>query len=737
MEEVKEVESKEFTGNSVMSIKNLSVNFKVAEGTVNALDRVSLDLAYGETIGIVGESGSGKSTFANAMIALLPENAVISGDIVFEGERLPYLSNVGRKEKKRDVKILDAKLRAIRWKEISMIFQGAMNSFNPAYTIGKQLKQVFQIHTDFDLDQINKKMKEVVIKAGLNPSVLASYPHELSGGMKQRAVIALALALNPKMVIADEPTTGLDVVVQAKLISTLKKLRASGDLKSLVIISHDLGVVSQLADRVAVLYAGRLMEIGSVMDIYLNSRNPYTLALLENYPSMRKARERVLGIPGTPPDLLNPPKGCRFAERCKFADSICTQVDPPVVQISPGHFSACHFADKVNVKTAEKKYSATNDILSSHSSGGLPLIKTVDLTKFFGLRSSAAGSIFVQAGKKSVAHAVEKLNIEIKEGEIYAIVGESGSGKTTVGRLLLKSIEPTAGKLFFNIGEDKVLELSNKTLSNEKIREFRSMSQLIMQDPYDSLNPKMSVFDTVAEPIEALKLEKDPSRIEAMVSQSLESAGLSPASNYIFRFPHELSGGERQRVGVARALSVPSVKFLLADEPISMMDISLRAHFLNNILELRQNRKLSIVYITHDMASARYVSDRMLIMYLGMPVEEGETESVITNPLHPYTKALIQAVPEPNPTWKPERTGIIGEIGSIVNVPKGCRFYDRCIFRKDICKDEAPPKREESGHWYLCHFSQSELIVNSPEEMERDVTGIKTPQGSSINVSGR
>lgn len=758
-----------------MEVKNLTVNFTTEEGTVNALDNLSLEIRDGETLGVLGESGSGKTTLALAILALLADNADIGGEVKFAGDLITAHDISGRavtKLNRKQRKMLGDKLSELRWKGISMVFQGSMNAFNPVYTIEKQLAEVFRLHTEFDDEEIKRRVKMAVEHVGLSPVVLKSYPHELSGGMKQRAVIAMALALRPKLVIADEPTTGLDVIIQAKIIQELKQLRKS-DIKSMLLISHDIGVVAQLADRIAVLYAGRLMELGSVRDIFHNSANPYTRALIRSYPSVAQAKSPIEGIPGSPPDPIAPPNGCRFAMRCRFVTDLCREKDPPLVEVAPGHLSACHYAQEILRGRVEEMMPTVQDVsmMQERAGGdrGETIVELDNIMKYFDLRGSLFGSIFGREGRRVVVHAVDRITLNLKKGEIVGVVGESGSGKTTLGRTILKLIEPTAGRILYsggrshpgitagavdgdegnegskkksgrrrpllrfrhaggdegNEGDRDGTGLSDITLASrgDPLYElFRRDTQLVFQDPYDSLNPKMTIFDIVQEPVLAHRITKNPVQVVTMVKEALSTVNLRPPDNYMERFPHELSGGERQRVAAARAL-VLRPDFLVADEPISMLDVSLRAGFLNLLLKLRRDFDLTMLYITHDIASARYVSDRILVMYLGVGVEFGDSEEVVKTPLHPYSKALIQAVPLPTPDWNPGELEILGEIGNAVNVPRGCRFYNRCIYSQPKCLTEPPPQLGGENHWYLCHFTQDELItIKSVKQKEKMAT---------------
>ncbi|SMD30425.1 ABC transporter ATP-binding protein [Picrophilus oshimae] len=698
-----EIEKEKQNGESILSIKNFSVNFDTYDGTVHALDDINIELVEGESLGILGESGSGKSTLATAIMGLLPSNAHVSGSISFRGNEYINSTTVNPPRKKlsrSQIKMLSINLRNMRWKNISMVFQGAMNSFNPVYTIEKQIKEVYKIHTDLSDDEIDKRVVETIKYAGLNPAVLKAYPHELSGGMKQRAVIAMALALNPDIVIADEPTTGLDVITQAEIISQLKKLKSEGKIKNLIIISHDIGVISQLADHVAVLYAGKIMEYGTARDIYINSRNPYSIELLRSYPSIKNARKTVHGIPGSLPDPINVPKGCRFYERCPYSSDVCGQSEPPIVTIDDVHYSRCFFANEL-----KKHESNINEDYENNIKFGEDVLNVNDLVTYFSLKKSLSGKLFSR--NDLFVRAVDHVSINIRQGEILGIVGESGSGKTTFARTIIDLIKPTAGDIVY-IFDNKKIDIT-KIENKDDYSLFRRSTQMIFQDPYDSLNPKMTVFDIISEPIIAHRITKDPDEMVKMVKNILKTVSLTPPENYLERYPHELSGGERQRVATARALVLGGVKFLVADEPTSMLDVSLRAGFMNLLKEIRNKTNLSVLYISHDIASVYYLSDYIMVMYLGVAVEYGKASDIINNPEHPYTRALIRAVPVPTPDWNPGNIGIMGEIGNAINVPKGCRFYERCLYREVKCKYEKPEYQRIGDHWYLCHFSPEEL----------------------------
>jgi peptide/nickel transport system ATP-binding protein len=791
----------------ILSFRNFSVSFKAIEGKVRALDKINLTLESGTILGIIGESGSGKTTIALSALHLLPDNTEISGSLTYKGRSIydiqdDYKVKVTRKTRRT----LDERLIDIRWKEIAMVFQGAMNAFNPVRTIRNQIEEVFKVHGTFDdltafkeedyVDQemLRLKVHEEFIKkrkedphgtmesseeeifqqmlknrleifrngnlrlkrkllitnriervsriAGFNTSFLDSYPHELSGGMKQRGILAMALALFPSILVADEPTTGLDAISQAKIIKELKNLKLRKTVEAMVVISHDVGVISQLADRVAVMYAGRIMEYGLPDEIFNSPVNPYTYALVNSYPALSKEKKWIEGIPGHVPSLIDPPKGCYFANRCFMADSICFTTTPPVKTLTGGRITMCHFD---NIKQDKINKTSGNELVAQNSKASQieTIVITKSLSKYFPVNSGLLTSLF-GGSSKTMVHAVDNIDIEIKKGDIIGVVGESGSGKSTLGRLLVKSIDPSGGKLYFSIsdialskkyteqikntsnagdnsveGFDKMIDTGLLPKSGFDFYSFRRVSQIIFQDPYDSLNPKRTIYDSLVQAIKlviknekpnsSLDTEKLSINLEQRAKEALEICDLVPAEAYLDRYPHELSGGERQRVSIARAISVNPI-FLVADEPISMLDVSIRANILNLLKKLRSEKNMSILYISHDIASARYISDFIAVMYLGQIVEFGGSEEVIKNPLHPYTKALILSVPDIRPEWISRDFKIFGEIGNAINPEKRCRFYERCIYRKDICKEEEPPYLKVDQRYFKCHFTQSQLV---------------------------
>lgn len=706
---------------TILSISHLNVSFKTISGDVKALKDINLVLKRGETIGILGESGSGKSTLSMSILGLLPENAKIEGDTVFNGKKIEYGNGETRHLNKKQRKMLSGNLQEIRWKEISVIFQGAMNSFNPVYTIDKQMQEVFHLHTDLSSEEIEQRIIDVLKVASLNPDVRKSYPHEFSGGMKQRAMIAMALSLNPKIVIADEPTTGLDVISQATIIGQLKKLKSEKTIESMIVISHDIGVVSALSDRVIVLYSGKIMEIGNRKDIFRSPLNPYTFALLDSYPSITANKEYVRGIPGTLPDPTKDIKGCVFAGRCAFTESICYNESPDLVEVKPNHFSSCHFGGEISDKFKTIRETVGKNPRTSEYKKLDKVATFTDLKKYYKIGRGVTSTIY--SGGKHVekfAHAVDGVSFNMRKGEVTALIGESGSGKTTLGLSVILAVPPTSGQiLYYPDSRPEGLPVNYKKLRNSNTVEYRSKVQMIFQDPYDSLDPKMKIRNIVSEPLYKKNSNISLENVSQQIREALESANISPPDRYLDLYPHELSGGERQRVSLARSM-ISKPELIVADEPVSMLDVSIRANLLNLLKGLSRDHSLTMLYISHDIASARYISDKIAIMYLGRIVEYGLTSAVISSPSHPYTRALIKAIPVPGEEWNPENLDIIGEVGNSINVFKGCRFYDRCVYRKDICKDEDPPIYSEGEHWYVCHFSSANLVRNAREITDND-----------------
>jgi peptide/nickel transport system ATP-binding protein len=597
----------------LLDVRHLSVHYRTRRGPARAVDDVSFGLEPGQVLGIVGESGSGKTTIALALLGLLPDSADVSGEMAFEGRDLARLP--------------PDDLWQLRGREIAMIFQGAMNALNPVYRVGDQIIEAMRAHDPgLGEREARRRLGELYEAVGLPASCHDQYPHEYSGGMKQRAVIAMALSCNPRLVIADEPTTALDVIVQDRILKELRRIQRDRQL-SMIYVSHDMGVIAEIADVVAVMYAGRLVEIGPTDALFERPSHPYTAALMASSPTLTGPRRRLRALAGGPPDLVAPPAGCRFHPRCPAATSECAEHDPPLVPQPGGQMAAC-WHPLAEESPDEPVGAAGADAAEAH---GSPVVRLERVHKQFPL----GRTIFRRP--KGFVHAVDDVSLEIGPGEAFGLVGESGSGKTTIGRILLRLAEPTSGRI--------TVRLNGHPVPLEEIdrRQFRRRVQMIFQDPYESLNPRMTVGRIVAEPLEVLQIEQGAAR-DARVADILEHVGLAPSASFRHRYPHELSGGQRQRVAIARAMIVRP-RFVVADEPTSMLDVSVRTGIMDLLVHFKRTHGVSYLYITHDLAVARHLCERLAVMCRGHIVEMGPTEEVLAHPQHEYTRALIAAVP--------------------------------------------------------------------------------------------
>ena len=654
------VEARKSESESLLEVEDLSVTYRMDDGPdVQAVRGVSFTVERGETFGVVGESGCGKTTAVRSLVGLLDDNGEITGGTVrLNGRDLTGLP--------------EAELRGIRWSEVATIPQNVMNSLNPVTTVGKQIVDVVQLHTDRSTEEAREHACDLFDRLGLDPGRLDDYPHEFSGGMLQRAVIAMAISCDPDIIIADEPTTALDVVVQDEILEEFASIQDEFDL-SIVVISHDIGVMAEICDDVAVMYAGELMERGTAKDVFTNPANPYTLGLKNSFPSVDDPDRDLVAIPGSAPDLTDPPSGCVFRERCPFATEDCASAHPEAHEApgDDGHVSRCHYVDDIDRVREEAAKPETWGGTSSEATRtptDEPLVEVEDLQKYF---DNDQGVVDTLLGREPTpVRAVDDVDFTINRGEMFGIVGESGSGKSTLGRLLLKLLEPTDGTISFD-GQD----LGSLNRRNES--EFRRDAQVIFQDPFESLNPRLTIQQTLLEPISLLGNETSYSARVERARKTLEEVGLSPAEEYLQRFPDQLSGGERQRVAIARALVIDP-EFVLADEPVSMLDVSIRANVLDLMERLGADRDLTYGVISHDISLVRNICDRTGVMYLGEFVELGDTADLVDDPKHPYTRALVNSVPVPDPTVERDGADISGETPSARDPPSGCRFHTRC-----------------------------------------------------------
>jgi len=725
----------------LLEVVDLKTEIKLRKATVHAVDGLSFEVEQGETVGIVGESGCGKSMAAMSIMRLLPHRAYIAGgEVKLEGRDLTKLS--------------DDEIRKVRGNEIGMIFQDPMTSLNPTMTIGRQISEAVLIHRDVSKREATERAAEVLGLVGLpKPSErLKDYPHQLSGGLRQRVMIAMALACEPKLLIADEPTTALDVTIQAqilRLLDTIKHDLGTG----IILITHDMGVIAGRADRVVVMYAGQKVETAKTTELFRRVRHPYTEALLASIPRLDQDKTQALySIPGIPPDLRNPPKACRFAIRCAFATDECRTTPPPLRGDDPGHQFACYHPREV----------ASGDISAAAAALLVQAERNAELAKNFGQEmgldsaqaaesapaasatpgenSADAGVVLdfrdvskefaVEGGgvlkrRTGTLHAVSNVSLSIRRGETFGLVGESGCGKTTLGRMGVALEAPTGGEVIFN-------GIDLNAISRGELRELRRNIQFMFQDPYASLDPRMRVQEIIAEPLDVARRGSKAER-NGTVARLLAEVGL-PA-DAASRYPHEFSGGQRQRLGLARALAL-NPEVIVADEPVSALDVSIRSQVLNLMKRVQKAHGLTYVVISHDLSVVRYMADRIGVMYLGKLVEVGSGDDIYERAAHPYTAGLLETMPEPNPEVARAKAAaevpIKGELPSPLNPPSGCRFRTRCPLAQDKCAEVVPELRSFGGeHRAACHFPLQKPVDQQPAvsaAWDATATGTATPR---------
>ena len=636
------------TGDPVMSVRNLRVSFNTEAGVVHAVRDVSFDLWGGRTLGIVGESGSGKSVTALSLIGLLDDNAHVTGSVKLNGEEL-----IGKS---------DEEMSKIRGARISMIFQDPLSALTPMFSIGDQLAEALLIHNpEMPKDQVRKRCIELLTLVGITDpeNRLDAYPHEFSGGMRQRVVIAIAIANNPDIIIADEPTTALDVTIQAQILDILKVAQKETGA-AVVLITHDLGVVAGTADDVMVMYAGRAVERASIDTLFERPSQPYTMGLLGAVPKPHVAAEhRLVPIKGNPPSLAAIPAGCPFSPRCPMATDECRKTEPELLPIEAGegHLVSCHHMDEIRDKhlTYADVYPALEPLLPKWADvprDKRPVVLEVkDLVKTFPIQ----GKGLIRRNKGTMT-AVDHASFTIHEGETLALVGESGSGKSTTLMQIMDLVVPEEGTI--TVLGKKTSELK----SARDRRELRRNLQIIFQDPMSSLDPRMPIYDVLAEPLEAQGWDKN--KINKRIGELMYLVGINP--DYVDRFPSQFSGGQRQRIAIARALAT-SPKLLLLDEPIASLDVSIQAGIINLLEDLQVQLKISYLFVAHDLAVIRHISDTVAVMHLGKIVEYGDTEEVFTNPQDPYTKALLSAIPIPDPKVERTRERLVYSDGKLIS----------------------------------------------------------------------
>ena len=673
----------------LLQIKDLHTDIEIRSGVVRALSGVDLHVNPGETLGIVGESGSGKTMTALSLMGLLPQGGkVSSGSIILDGQDLTQLP---LKEK-----------RKLRGTKVGMIFQDPLTSLNPTMKIGLQVCEPLRVHEGLSKKEALERAVEILKRVGMpRPEVVINnYPHQLSGGMRQRVMIAMALVCKPRILIADEPTTALDVTTQMQILDLIDELRDEYKM-GVILITHDLGVVAGHTDRVAVMYAGRIVETAPTKTLFTEPKHRYTSSLMAALPERALAAgTKLFSIPGAPPSLTNLPVGCRFAARCLWATDECRAGYPDLSGDETHTFSCFH-----PVQEGDESPAVLQGKLDSNKTDGaaadVPQISHETLldVKEASREYESAGSGFFKR-EKGVVSAVDRVSITVKKGETYGLVGESGCGKSTVGRLIA-GLEPPSGG---------AIELDGRDLATLKgrdaVRIHRDV-QMMFQDSYAAMDPRMRIDQILAEPM-SIQKTGNARQIAERIMEILEQVGLT--EEILDRYPHEFSGGQLQRIGFARSLTL-APDLIVADEPVSALDVSVQAQVLNLMKDLQQELGLSYLFISHDLAVVQYMADRIGVMYLGRIVEEGPASEVVKNPKHPYTKALIDSIPVPDPEFKHDENAIklTGEPPSAINPPEGCRFRPRCPFAGEECKVQ--PKLTDETHRVACHHPLLQLSM--------------------------
>ncbi|HHJ17877.1 MAG TPA: dipeptide ABC transporter ATP-binding protein [Gammaproteobacteria bacterium] len=676
---------------TLLQVDNLSVRIGNGDSAIRPVDGVSFEIRRGETFALLGESGCGKSMTALALLRLLPQPAgeIVSGSVRLDGEELLALTESG--------------MRAVRGGRIAMIFQEPMTSLNPVMTVGAQIAESLEQHKNLRGEAARQRVLELLDDVGIPDAArrFGEYPHQLSGGMKQRVMIAIALAGDPDLLIADEPTTALDVTIQAQVLDLMRKLQREHGM-AVLLITHDLGVVSEMADRIAVMYAGQLVEQAPRDVFFGKARHPYSKKLFAALPDSSKREQRLTVIPGTVPPLNQVFYACRFAERCERAWELCNRQQPDWFAVDAEQGVRCHLADPTLSPPTSSDEQDAVAVARSQPSTAPPqtLLEVNGLKIHFPIQRGLFKRVVGQV------RAVDGIDLAIPSGQTLALVGESGCGKTTVGKGILQLLNVTAGSVCF-----ESVELTQ--LKGEALRSRRSDFQIIFQDPYSSMNPRMSVGDIIEEGMIAQRIGAGKAERRQRVAKLLEQVGLRP--EHIHRYPHEFSGGQRQRICIARALAV-NPKLIVCDEPTSALDVSVQAQILNLLQDLQNELGLSFLFITHDLSVVAYLADRIAVMYLGRIVEEGNVEDVLENPRHPYTEALLSAVPRVNDGDGRKIIRLEGDLPSPSNPPTGCHFHPRCRHAQAQCSAEYPPVSEVSGtHQVRCYLWDRQTGSVPPE----------------------
>ena len=651
--------------NILLEVKNLKTYFHTAEGTAKAVDGISFDIAEGETFALVGESGCGKSVTALSIMKLVqkPAGFYAGGSILFRGRNLLSLS--------------ESAIRQVRGNNISMIFQEPTTSLNPVFTIGNQITEAIKLHQKAKGNNAKGIAIDMLHRVGIpEPGhCYYEYPHQLSGGMIQRVMIAIALSCHPDLLIADEPTTALDVTIQDQILYLLNELQKDFKM-SILLITHDLGIIYENADRIAVMYAGKIVELADKKQLFEKPAHPYTIKLFQSIPGRIKRGTRLETIQGMVPKATEYPQGCRFVDRCHLSLPICHDTAPQLLPHHNGHLVSCHLSTSTFQHTGFTLTTPHEPMPFSRAriQGEKPFLSVRGLKTYFPIKK---GILKRTAG---YVKAVDGVDVVINRGMTMALVGESGCGKTTFGKTVIRLLKPTSGGITFD-------GINLHALSHRKLRKYRKNFQIIFQDPFASLNPRMMVGDIIQEGMAVHTIGSNHHERIGMVKELMKTVGLSP--DMLYRYPHEFSGGQRQRIAIARVLALQP-KFIVCDEATSALDASIQAQILNLFDELKKRYSLTYLFITHNLSVVEYLADMVAVMYLGRIVERGTTSEVFDTTKHPYTKALLSAVPTIDPKTGIEKIHLTGDVPSPSNPPSGCHFHPRCPSRMDRCKVSYP-----------------------------------------------
>ena len=677
---------------ALLSVQNLKTYFRTPEGLARAVDGISFDIKPNEIFALVGESGCGKSVTALSVIQLVaqPAGFIADGAIYYKGQDITQLSEVEK--------------RKVQGNDIAMVFQEPMTSLNPVFTIGNQISEAIRQHQNLRGTAARNAAIEMLDLVGI-PEPAArydEYPHQMSGGMKQRVMIAMALSCRPGLLIADEPTTALDVTIQAQILELIQRLQQELQM-AVLLITHDLGVVANIADRVAVMYAGKIAEMGTWEQLYETPQHPYTVKLLESTPARDKRGTQLHTITGRVPKATEYNDGCRFADRCPEVMNGCESIAPTLHAVNGSeHNVSCHLynpeppfnavvtdATKLELET---EIAPKNEVSSTEPTASQPQLQVTDLCVHYPIQKG----IF----KRTVGYvyAVDNVTLEIPRGKTLALVGESGSGKTSFGKAILQLGVPVKGDLVYD-------GTNIATATRELMHPYRKRMQIIFQDPYASLNPRMTVGAIIQEGMQAHNIGASADERRDRVAELMQRVGLSP--DMVNRYPHEFSGGQRQRIGIARCLAVDP-EFIVCDEATSALDVSVQAQILNLLKSLQSDFNLTYLFITHNLSVVEYFADEVAVMYLGRIVERGTTEEIFDSPKHPYTRALLSAVPKMDPQTGVEKIQLEGDVPSPINRPAGCYFHPRCPEVMPTCKDEYPGETNfTQTHSCQCYLYQN------------------------------